>query len=399
MKTNHSPYPQSRQTRTLPGVVHAVALGLAVFTSGLVLSTELHAQSRTLATGSGLQLAADAPDSYTVKRGDTLWDIAKTFLNQPWYWPELWYLNPQIQNPHLIYPGDVLKLVSIDGQTRLTVASRGADAAAAGSNDRVVSGGVVRLSPQVRTENMGNAINTISYKDVAAFLGRPSVISPEEVKSGPYLLAPRDARVIAAAGDEYYIAGLQSPTMGARYNVMHVDSPLKDPETGDVLGYHAFYVGSGPITAQSTPAKMQFADTAREALAGDRVFPEQYQVNMNFQPHAPSGETTGVIFSVNDATMAGRFSVVAVNRGAKAGLEAGHVLAIYRVGRTVKDRYADGLSANPMNTPSGFLKSDVKLPDERIGTAMVFKTYERMSYALVMDASEPVNIGDRIANP
>jgi nucleoid-associated protein YgaU len=104
MKTNHSPYPQSRPTRALPGVVHAVALGLAVFSGGLMLSADLQAQSRTLATGSGLQLAADAPDSYTVKRGDTLWDIAKTFLNQPWYWPELWYLNPQVQNPHLIYP-------------------------------------------------------------------------------------------------------------------------------------------------------------------------------------------------------------------------------------------------------------------------------------------------------
>jgi hypothetical protein len=295
----------------------------------------------------------------------------------------------------------VLKLVSVDGQTRLTVASRGADAGAATTDGggRVVSGGAVRLSPQMRTQDMGNAITTISYKNVAAFLGRPTVISADEVKSGPHLLAPREARVLGGAGDEFYIADLPSPTVGARYNVMHVDAPLKDPETGDVLGYRALYVGNGPIKAASSPAKMQFAETVREALPGDRVYPELYQLNMNFLPHAPRGETNGVIFSLNEATLAGRYSVVAINRGTKAGLETGHVLAIYRAGRTVKDRYADGRAANPMNTPSGFLKSNVKLPDEQVGTAMVFKTYERMSYALVMDASEPVHVGDRIGNP
>lgn len=405
MKIIHSPNPQQREpgarAKAFPAVAQSMALALTLLTGSLGLQAASQAQTRTLATGSGVQLAANAPDSYTVKRGDTLWDIAKTYLNQPWYWPELWYLNPQVQNPHLIYPGDVLKLVTIDGQTRLTVASRGAagDSSSGGDNDRVVSGGAVRLSPQMHAQDMGNAITTISYKDVAAFLGRPSIISAQEVKSGPHLLAPRSEHVMGSAGEEYYVADLKAAARGTHYNVMHVDTALKDPESGDLLGYRALYVGNGPITAEGNPAKIQFAETVREALSGDRVYPETYQLNMNFVPHAPAANTSGSVFAVNDANLAGRFNVVAINRGSKAGLEPGHVLAIYQAGRVVKDRYSDGRSANPMNTPSGLLKSNVKLPDERIGTLMVFKTYDRMSYALVMDASLPVRIGDRIGNP
>jgi len=408
MKPSHSPQQNGPHQQRLgsriqlPVAIQSLALALTLVTGSLVLHDNAQAEAgKTLATGSGLPLAANAPDEYTVKRGDTLWDIARTYLNQPWYWPELWYLNPQVQNPHLIYPGDKLKLVTIDGQTRLTLASRGAEAPASGSgNDRVVSGGAVRLSPEVRTEDMGNAVTTISYKDISAFLGRPSVISTEEVKNGPHLLSRNDRHVIGAAGDDFYVVGLPDATRGARYNVLHVVAPLKDPDSGKVLGYSTAYVGNGPITQTGDPAKLRFAETAREALPGDRVYSETYLLNMNFLPHAPTKETTGSVFALaEDATVTGRHSVVAINRGSKDGLESGHVLGIFKPGITVVDRYADGRSADPTKTPNGLFQKKVKLPEERIGTLMVFKTFDNMSYALVMDADKPVQNGDRIGNP
>ena len=397
MKLSHTPRPQRLGSRlhslpATPTTTLALALMLSLFAGGIGLHRDALAESgKTLATGSALPLAPGAPDEYTVKRGDTLWDISKTYLSQPWYWPELWYLNPEIQNPHLIYPGDKLKLVTIDGQPRLTIASRG--------DDRVVSGGAVRLSPQVRVEDRGDAINTIAYKDIAAFLGRPSVISLAEVKNGPHLLPRGDRHVVGAAGDDYYVIGVPEAVSGARYNVMHVEKPLEDPESGKLLGYRTAYVGNGPIVTEGNPAKLRLAETAREVLAGDRVFPESYQLNMNFVPHAPARETTGTIFALNAGTVAGQHAVVAINRGSKAGLEPGHVLGIYQAGATVVDRYADGRSADPMHTPNSLFKPKIKLPDEHIGTLMVFKTFDDMSYALVMDANQQVVVGDRIGNP
>ncbi len=391
MKTISSPMLSWR------GLCVSSTLACAVLAGGLTLSSASQAQSaagdsRTLATGTRLPLAASAPDRYTVKSGDTLWDISRTFLNQPWYWPELWYLNPQVQNPHLIYPGDVLSLVTVDGQPRLMVTERGA------AGEQIRSGDGVRLSPQVRSEPI-DAIATIPYNVVAAFLGRPSVLSTEEVKTAPYLIASRDKHIIASAGDEVYAKNIRNAVEGSRYNIIHVDEALHDPETNDLLGYRGIYVGTGAVTAAGEPAKLKLNETVREALPGDKVYAENYQLSMNFVPHAPSSDIQGSIFAVNGVFVAGRYQVVAINRGTKAGLETGHVLAIYQAGDTIKDLYGDGRSANPMNTPNGLFKKNIKLPDERAGTVMVFKTYERMSYALIMDASHPISIGDYVRNP
>lgn len=361
---------------------------------GLALSTASQAQtnsSRTLATGTRLPLATNAPDTYTVKAGDTLWGISQTFLSQPWYWPELWYLNPQVQNPHLIYPGDVLSLVTIDGQTRLMVTERG-------GAERVTSGGAVRLSPEIHSESL-QAITTIPYNVIGAFLGRPSVLSKDEVKGAPYLISVRDKHIVGSAGDEVYARGIRTAGEGIRYNIVHVDEPLYDPESNDLLGYRGVYVGTGPVVATGDPAKLTLNETVREALPGDKLFAESYQMNMDFLPHAPSGTVEGSIFAVNGVFVAGRYQVVAINRGSKAGLDVGSVLAIYQAGETVRDVYSDGRSANPMNTSRGLFKKKVKLPDERAGTVLVFKTYERMSYALIMDATHPVSIGDYVRNP
>ena len=155
--------------------------------------------SRTIATGSNIPLTADAPDEYVVKTGDTLWDISKVFLRDPWYWPEIWYVNPQVANPHLIYPGDVLKLVYVDGQPRLTVGERGGE---------TESGGGKRLSPQVRREPLSQAITAIPYDVIASFMGRPTLLDKDQVKTAPYVVAMRDDHMIGAAGNEVYARGI-----------------------------------------------------------------------------------------------------------------------------------------------------------------------------------------------
>lgn len=382
------------------GMCVSSTLACVMLAGGMTFGIAAQAQTstdRTLATGSHLPLASNAPDSYTVKAGDTLWGISQMFLNQPWYWPELWYLNPQVKNPHLIYPGDVLSLVTIDGQPRLTVSQRGATGMAA--DDAITRGGGQRLSPEVRSEALAQAITTIPYSAIAAFLGRPSVLSKEEVKGAPYLMGIRDKHIVGANGDEVYARGLGDAAEGTRYNIVHVDEPLYDPDNHDLLGYRGIYAGAAPIAASGNPAKLRINDSVREILPGDKLFAETYKLNMDFVPHAPSNPVDATIFAVDGVFMVGRYQVVAINRGSKTGLEPGNVLAIYQRGETVKDVYSDGRSANPMLTPSGTLKKNVKLPDERTGTVLVFKTYERMSYALIMDATHPVNIGDRIRNP
>jgi hypothetical protein len=396
MKTISSPMQYWR------GLCVSSTLTCVMLAGGLAFSTASQGQSaadsRTLATGSRLPLSASAPDSYTVKAGDTLWGIAQTFLNQPWYWPELWYLNPQIQNPHLIYPGDVLSLVNVDGKPRLMVTERGAVGTAAGG-EVVTRGNGQRLSPQVREEALAQAITTIPYHVVAAFMGRPSVLSKDEVKSAPYLMKVRGKHIIGAAGDEVYARGISTAGEGLRYNIVHVDEPLRDPESHDLLGYRGEYVGTGTVVTSGDPAKLKLNETAREALPGDKLFAESYQMNMAFVPHAPSSTINGTIFAVNGVFLVGRYQVVAINRGSKAGLDVGTVLAIHQAGEKIKDVYGDGRSANPMETPTSLFGKKVKLPDERVGTALVFKTYERMSYALIMDASLPVSIGDFVRNP
>ncbi|MGC3981596.1 MAG: LysM domain-containing protein [Steroidobacteraceae bacterium] len=389
MKTISSPMQHWR------GLCVSSTLACALLAGGLALSGASQAQTagneRTLATGTRLPLATDAPNTYTVKPGDTLWGISQTFLSQPWYWPELWYLNPKIQNPHLIYPGDVLSLVTIDGQTRLTVTERG--------QGQVTSGGAVRLSPEVRSEPLSQAITTIPYNVVAAFLGKPSMLNKDEVKTGPHLINVRDNHIIGSAGNEVYATGINTAVEGARYNVVHVEEALRDPENNDLLGYRGNYVGSGAVIAAGNPAKLALTETAREALPGDKLFAETYRMNLDFVPHAPSSTVEGSIFAIDGLAMVGRYQVVAINRGTKAGLETGSVLAIYQAGQAVKDVYSDGLSANPMYTPNGLFKKKIQLPDERAGTVLIFKTYERMSYALIMDSTHPIKVGDRVKNP
>jgi hypothetical protein len=383
------------KTANLPirsAIVLGVIAGITV-TAGLAPTGSVaQEQPRTIATGSNIPLSADAPDQYVVKRGDTLWDISKVFLRDPWYWPEIWYVNPQIENPHLIYPGDVLKLVYIDGQPRLTVANRGGES--------VEGGGAKRLSPQVRREPLSQAITAIPYDVVASFMGRPTLLDKDQVKSAPYVVALRDDHLIGAVGNEIYARGIGNAETETRYSVVHVEDKLVDPDDGDLLGYSALYVGSGPVATQGDPAKLLLTDSYREALQGDKLFPEAVEVNVDFVPHAPTSDVDASVLAVRDHTIMGQYQVVALNRGTAAGLEPGHILAVWQTGGEVRDTYAKGgLSARRSARSGSFLGNRVQLPDERVGLVMVFKSFDRLSYALVMETTHEIRQGDRARNP
>jgi hypothetical protein len=317
------------------------------------------------------------PDSYVVQRGDTLWDIASMFLRDPWYWPEIWQINPQVENPHLIYPGDILSLAYLgDGRPVLTL-ERGQPA-----------GPVERLSPRVRSQPLEEAISTIPYETLAAFLSRPSLLSAEQIEGAPYIFAHREG-LMGSAGRDVYARGTDAAE-GSVFNVVHVGDELVDPDNNDVLGYEGIYVGQGRIRRTGDPATVYLLDGTRETLIGDYLFSEETPTPFNFLPRAPEQDVEGRIISVIDGvSLIGQYQVVAINRGVQHGLEPGHVLRIFQTGDVVEDEVRHG----------GLFADKVRLPDELAGTMMVFRTFDRMSYALVMEATTAIEVLDTVRNP
>lgn len=319
-----------------------------------------------------IPVAPDAPSSYVVQPGDTLWDISAKFLTDPWYWPEIWHINPQVQNPHLIYPGDTLALTWVEGQPRVTVAQ----------------GGAVRLSPRVREYPLSQAIHAIPYQRIAAFMQRPSVLSEEQVKGAPYVAHGRDDRLASAAGQEVYARRLAGAATGSRYNVYHVGDELKDPDDGDVLGYQGLFTGEADLKRSGDPSTLLIVDSTRETLDGDILLPAAGEPKLDFIPHAPASKIEGTVMSViDDRTVVAEYDVVIINRGTRHGLKPGHVLAVWQAGEEVRDvtRHAESRK--------------MQLPDERNGLAMVFKSYDRMSYGLMMQSDREVHVGDAVRSP
>jgi hypothetical protein len=343
-----------------------------------------------MATATGIPLTADAPEQYVVKPGDTLWDISKVYLRDAWYWPEIWYVNPQVANPHLIYPGDVLRLVYIDGQPRLTIAERGEEAEGGAGNKR--------LSPRVRREPLSRAITAIPYDLIASFAGKPVLLDKDQVNNAPYVVAMRDDHTLGAVGNEVYASGLKEPPAEARYSIIHVDGKLRDPENNDLLGYSGTYVGSGAVVTSGDPAKLLLVASSRETLQGDKLFPETVEINTDFVPHSPAGEVDAQVIAVRDVAVIGQYQLIALNRGSAAGLEAGHVLAISQKGGVVRDRYSKGGLSSGLGKGLTFGKK-VDLPAERAGIAMIYKTYDKMSFALVMEATHEIHEGDLAGRP
>jgi len=320
----------------------------------------------------------DAPMNYTVKRGDTLWDIAAVFLKDPWFWPEIWQINPQVENPHLIYPGDVLSL---------------AYGANGDASVRISQYSGARLQPRLRSEALDGPIDTIPFSAISAFLSRPSVLTKDQALAAPYILAFRDQHMIGGTGHEAYVKNLNA-TADQRYLVMHVGDPIRDIDSNDILGYQAYYVATAVVKVPAEITKTTLADGAREALAGDRLIIEEGERSLNFTPHAPTTPIDGQIIAVADnAEQVGPYQVVVLNRGAEAGLTQGAVLAVDQQGELITDknsRYPWKRAAFP---------KEVRLPYERAGTLIVFKVYPHISYGLVIGARAPMRVADRVYNP
>lgn len=324
----------------------------------------------------GSLIAADVvlnpnhPESYTVVKGDTLWDISGRFLRDPWLWPEVWYVNPQVANPHLIYPGDVLNLVYVDGKPQIR------------------RDGTVKLSPQIRTESLENAIPTIPLDVIEPFLTRAIVVEKGELDKAPYVVQGADEHVVTGAGDRVYVRGIDDNGVSL-YDVYAPGGPYIDPDTQEVLGYEATYAGTGPIQKFGDPATLKLLKTTREVRVGNRLRPaDRNKLDSHFQPHpAPSGTEGHIISVIDGVTEIGQFNVVALDLGARDGMETGHVLRVFQRGDVIRD------------TVSGQYGDKVKLPDEEAGVVMVFRTFDKVSFALVMSATRAIHINDFVRTP
>ena len=332
------------------------------------------------------------PETYVVQKGDTLWDIAAKFLRDPWNWPEIWQINQQVENPHLIFPGDTLTLVYNDnGRPAVTVTERGPVTS---------GGGVDRLSPRVRELPLENAIPAIPYASVQAFLSRSVVLEKKELAHLPYIVANRNG-LVAASGQDFY-ARHATAAQGSLYNVVHLGNKLVDPDDNAMLGYEGIYIGQGRVQRTGDPATLHLLDSTREALIGDYLLPEQDVMPRNFVPHAPAQEVVGQIIAVMDGVaLAGQYEVVVLNRGSKHGLDAGSALRIYQTGKVVRDDGGGkgGGQGGAHGIERGTFGKKVRLPDEPVGTMMVFRTFDRMSYALVMEATGDISVLDTVRNP
>lgn len=353
------------------------------------------------------ELAPNAPDSHTVKRGDTLWAISKIFLKSPWRWPELWGMNmADIKNPHLIYPGQTLYLDKSNGRARLSSQRGGAGA-----------GGLetIKLSPRSRSSNLPDpSIPTLQNSLIEPFLTEPIIVEESTLQAAPRFVAAQEGRVFISEGDRAYArsadgSGLSIAAGKPRdFRVFRNATALKDPGTGEILGYEAQFVGRAKLVrgesvnvirgevakagevakTEIVPATLDIVRSKEEMRTGDRLLPEPPMELLTYTPRAPTSPVEARIVSVYGSAVANvaQNQVVVINRGTKDGMERGHVLAIQTNGERVVDK-------------TGASFQDIRLPDERNGLLMIFRPFERVSYALVLSAEQAVRVGDWLVNP
>ncbi|HWG76061.1 MAG TPA: LysM domain-containing protein [Steroidobacteraceae bacterium] len=373
----------------------APATGAAV---AAPVADTLGADATTVIADAGSALKPTAPKNYVVKRGDTLWGIANMFLKTPWVWPEIWYVNPQVRNPHRIYPGDTLRLaLAGDGRTQLQLV-RGPAGQAATARAVSATGAdlaAARLEPLLRSSPLDAPIDTIPYSLIAAFMSHPSVLTREQIQASAYIVALAQSHDVAGTGHELYVRKADAPA-GSRFSVMHIDEPLRDPDSGRELGYVAIYTGSAQITRPGTIAEAVLTNSARETLQGDLLIPEEHEPTTDFVPHSAQRPVDGhVIDVIDNVLLAGQYQVVALNRGSSDGLDRGTVLTVDDQPEVVTDMCAsiDGNSACPHR------HKQVAVPGDPAGTVLVFRSFPHLSYALILADVFPVQVGDRVRSP
>lgn len=348
-----------------------------------------------------LQLSNDAPTMYTVVKGDTLWDISGKFLKEPWRWPEVWNMNrDQIKNPHLIYPGDIVKLsFDANGKPLLTLVSGGANE------------GITKLLPRVRTENLAQAIPSIPARIIGPFLTAPLVADASGMDGAPRIVASEDSRVIVGAGNSVYAVGMK-PDQGQRWQIYRPGKPLADPVTREVLGFEAQYLGDARVTRFGEgggPTTLEITKSTQEINRGDRLMPAANPTLPQYSPRAPDKKVDGRVISVvGGVAETAQYSIVVVNAGNREGLEVGHVLAVMHGGETVAtntgEEVSHGFSLKSLlpaswRTSADGIPPEVKLPVERNGLVVVFRVFDRVSYALVMSSKRQVKVGDPVQTP
>ncbi len=371
-----------------------------------IISLLVLATATLWASYAGAQnLKPDAPDRYTVQRGDTLWGISGRYLDKPWNWPQLWDMNrDQVRNPHRIFPGDVLVLDRSTGRLNIDT---------------------VKLSPSVRREDLAQAVPTIQPGAINAFLSRPMVVSESELESAPRIMATEENRVAVGAGNIAFAKGL-TKDKGLNWQIYRRGDKLVDPDTGESLGYMALYLGEARVRQFGDISRIEIVNSTQEIYTDDRLVPVSRALpQFAYVPRSPTAKVQGRVVSLHDNLWeTGKYFVVALSKGAKDGLEVGHVLALYRSQNAARYNLRtsplfgrEGLTGNderrvfyeerltPRDGPlyaKGTPINDAELatlPDERYGLVMIFRTFDRASFALVMESNRPVSILDVVTTP
>lgn len=349
-----------------------------------------------------IQLTNNHPERHVVVKGDTLWGISAKFLKDPWRWPEVWKNNrASIANPHLIYPGDVVVLQMIDGMPSLQLLSESYL-----KNPARNDANSITLSPEVLIEPLEkSAIPTIPLGKIAPFLNQPLVVENDDLTTAPRIVAGPDNRVILSPGTRVYVRNLADKAP-LDWHVYRQGEALVDPETKTDLGHEAIYLGDASLSNYGDPATATITKAKEEILVRDRLSPVQSNHAIHFMPQAPEHAVKGQIIRLYGGLgEAGPNSIVTINRGNKNGIKVGHVLAIQRKGRMIKDKELIYAKSSMKEKLLRHFKSDdddqtrVELPDERIGLMMVFRVFDHVAYGLVMQASDPINPLDTVANP
>lgn len=319
-----------------------------------------------------VQLVDNPPDRYVVVRGDTLWGISGKFLKEPWRWPEIWRLNQeQIKNPHRIYPGDIVLLDLSSGQPRLTLAK---------------PVGTTKLEPQVYSEALKQEIPSIPSNVIEPFVSQPLVVDAHDLDTSPRIVATQEDRLFLGNGDIGYVSGIPDAKV-VNWQVYRPGKPLQDPDSGEVIGYEAFFLGNAKLTQPGDPAVVSITAAKEEIGRGDRLVAAKLPTLLAYAPHKPEQAVSGRIMSIyGGLNEGGRYSIVSLNRGNRDGLELGNVVALYR------SQIAYGYD-------SGDTRVSTPIPEERYGLAFIFRTFDRISYALVMESSKSVMVGDAVKNP
>ncbi|HFD11282.1 MAG TPA: LysM peptidoglycan-binding domain-containing protein [Crenotrichaceae bacterium] len=335
--------------------------------------------------GNEIALSPNHPDQYIVKKGDTLWDIAETFLRDPWRWKDIWEGNSQIENPDLIYPGDVIYLSEKDGHPVLSMRNPGENGTSlSGSGE---DGSLVKITPSIRQGDLSSPIPTIPISVIRPFLSKPSVVTNDTLDSAPYIVSFQDGHLLGGSDSIVYVRNLDDVT--ADFDIVRKGNPYRHHQTGKILGYEALYVGKAQFLRDGDPATFKLVTSERDARIGDRLIHSGMEKGLfEIQPHVPESDIHGTIIRVVDGvSQIGQHAVVVIDMGSKEGVESGHVLSIFQSSDTVRDRVINDAG------------EWVKLPQEEAGLLMIFRSFDHVSFGLVMDATRALHLSDTVRTP